>query len=227
MSSDLNNGSAVPETAEPNNSGSEGVGLSLRALHEALAQRGVEISYSGLSELVNTGDVAAQLHAGGAGNRRQFPALAADVLAAFLPAFKDSAAKKPQAPDLLRRFLAAPGSAVPETAELVKAGTGSDTWPPSVRGGSLAVRGTDEPADALAVAEAQGRAQGLAQSERVLTAAEAAEVLSVSVRQLRETVKPFRRFGRSARGDRWLLSDLLRPVEDRGILQQHVREGSP
>jgi hypothetical protein len=50
-------------------------------------------------------------------------------------------------------------------------------------------------------------------SERVLTANEAAELLRISPRMLRRGVPPWRRFGRSPSGDRWLLSDLLRGVE--------------
>jgi len=65
----------------------------------------------------------------------------------------------------------------------------------------------------LAVAEAQGRAHGLAMSERVLTANEAAEVLRISPRMLRRSLPAWRRFGNSPSGDRWLLSDLLRGLE--------------
>lgn len=63
--------------------------------------------------------------------------------------------------------------------------------------------------DIVAVAQAQGRAQGLAGAERVLTAQEAAEVLSISPALLRKTVPTWKRFGNSSRGDRWLLSDLV------------------
>jgi hypothetical protein len=47
-------------------------------------------------------------------------------------------------------------------------------------------------------------------NEQVLTAQEAADVLKISVRLLRKTVKPWKRFGNSTAGDRWLFSDLLR-----------------
>jgi hypothetical protein len=66
----------------------------------------------------------------------------------------------------------------------------------------------------LAVAEAQGRAHGLAMSEKVLTAREAAEMLHISPRMLRRCVRPWKRFGDSPAGDRWLLSDLLHRLEN-------------
>lgn len=58
--------------------------------------------------------------------------------------------------------------------------------------------------------EAQGRAQGLAAQERILTAKEAAEVLRISARTLRKHFPAWRRIGTTASGDRWRLSDLLR-----------------
>jgi len=64
-------------------------------------------------------------------------------------------------------------------------------------------------ADPLVLAERKGRAEGLAMREVVLNAREAAELLKVSPRMLRRTIKPWRRFGASASGDRWLLSQLL------------------
>jgi hypothetical protein len=63
--------------------------------------------------------------------------------------------------------------------------------------------------DPLVLAERKGRAEGLAMREVVLNAREAAELLKVSPRMLRRTIKPWRRFGASASGDRWLLSQLL------------------
>lgn len=166
--------------------------LTLKAVLDALKERGVEIGYSTLSELIATGDIAQQLGAGGDGSKREFHADVVEVLAAFLPAFKEWGGKRPQAPDFLRGFLRQrnPG----ETTALLMIGE------------------TAKVVDPVAVAEAQGRAQGLAQAERVLTAKEAAEVLSISVPMLRKTVPAWKRFGKSAQGDRWLLSDLLRKV---------------
>ena len=166
--------------------------LTLQQLHAELTARGVPIGYSALSEFLKTGDISDQLKSGGAGNRRAFHPDVAEILAAFFPEYRAAGGKSPQAPAMLRSFLKQRNNTgdgfalVPQIAETAKQ------------------------ADSIAVAEAQGRAQGLAQSERVLTAKEAADVLSVSVRQLRRTVKPYRRFGNSPTGDRWLLSDLLR-----------------
>lgn len=64
--------------------------------------------------------------------------------------------------------------------------------------------------DPLRLAAVQGRAQGMALREQVLTAGEAAALLKVSARLLRKTVRPWRRFGSTPAGDRWLLSDLMR-----------------
>jgi putative DNA primase/helicase len=66
-----------------------------------------------------------------------------------------------------------------------------------------------ENVDPLMYAACQGRAEGLAKREEVLTAQEAAELLKISPRLLRRTFTPWRRFGNSPRGDRWLLSQLL------------------
>ena len=63
--------------------------------------------------------------------------------------------------------------------------------------------------DPVAAFAAQGRAQGLAMTERVLTAKEAAEIARISPALLRKSIAPWRRFGSSPRGDRWLLSQLL------------------
>lgn len=73
-----------------------------------------------------------------------------------------------------------------------------------------------ERCDPLAFAEAQGRAQGLALRERVLTARQAASVLGISTRMLRRTIPAWRRFGRQSIGDRWLLSHLLEAQEMAG-----------
>jgi putative DNA primase/helicase len=64
--------------------------------------------------------------------------------------------------------------------------------------------------DPLLLAETQGRAQGLAMREQALCARDAAQVLGISVRMLRRYVQPWRRFGSTAEGDRWLFSELVR-----------------
>jgi hypothetical protein len=171
------------------NSGTEK--LSLKQVAELLEARGVEVSYSALSELVNAGDIATQLGVNGGGNRRAFPPAAVDVLAAFLPQYREGRGRIVQAPALLRAFLTktqaltVPVRQIGETAELL--------------------------VDPIAVARAQGWTQGL---ERSMTAKEAAEYLQIGVRTLRKSIKPYRRYGNSPDGDRWLLSDLLKSEEN-------------
>ncbi len=169
--------------------------LSLRDVASRLNERGVEIGYSTLSEFVKTGDIADQLGVGGSGQRREFHADVVDILAAFFPEYRENGGKTPQAPAMLRSFLRTQNALIRTgTSEMVPTATG--TPPP--------------PADPVAVAEAQGRALGLAQNEKALTAKEAADLLSISVSTLRKSVPPYRRFGKSPQGDRWLMSDLLR-----------------
>lgn len=161
--------------------------MTLKQLAEALDARSVGISYTSLSELVNAGDIAEQLGVTGGGNRRAFPREVADILTAFLPQFRQAKGKASQAPDMLRSFLTKPQSALVP----------------------ISVPQISETANPVALAEAQGRAHGLAMQERVMTAQEAADYLHISVRLLRRTIKPYRRFGISSSGDRWRLSDLL------------------
>jgi hypothetical protein len=68
---------------------------------------------------------------------------------------------------------------------------------------------TGDAVNPMVFAEQMGRAEGLAQRETVLNAREAANLLKISPRLLRRTIRPWRRFGGSPSGDRWLLSDLL------------------
>ncbi|MDX1934160.1 MAG: hypothetical protein SFU56_16285 [Capsulimonadales bacterium] len=72
--------------------------------------------------------------------------------------------------------------------------------------------GISENVNPIVFAEQMGRAEGLAQREAVLNAREAAHLLKISPKLLRRTVKPWRRFGGSPAGDRWLLSDLLSKI---------------
>lgn len=99
---------------------SEGDALSLRDLHAALEARGVAVSYKTLSEFTGTGDVGELLGAGGGANRRTFPTAAADVLAAFLPRYKEARGRLPQAPEMLRAFLRS------SSGELVNPAGGED-----------------------------------------------------------------------------------------------------
>ncbi len=83
--------------------------LSLKALHERLQARGAEMSYKVLSEFVGTGDGTSSVAEllGATGGRKAFPPAAADVLAAFLPVYKEKRGRLPQLPHLLREFLSA------------------------------------------------------------------------------------------------------------------------
>lgn len=81
--------------------------LSLKALHERLQARGVEMSYKVLSEFVGTGDGTSSVAEllGATGGRKAFPPVAVDVLAAFLPVYKEKRGRLPQLPQLLRDYL--------------------------------------------------------------------------------------------------------------------------
>lgn len=173
--------------------------ITLKQFHEALEAMGFEIGYSTLSAFVKTGDIAQQMGARKSQNRLEFPVSSVQMFAEFLPEFKAAKGKLPQAPDMFRSFLKHKNS---HSIQLngPQNGVSLDL-----------MRIPEQPVPVMAIAEAQGRAQGLAQSERVLTAKEAADLLHISVRMLRRTAKPYRRFGNSIQGDRYLLSDLLRP----------------
>ncbi len=171
--------------------------LTLKELHQALQARNVEISYSALSLLLNTGDIASQLHVGGVGNRREFLPATVEVLAAFLPLFRQAeGVTKSAAPEFLRRFLQQEKSS--SGAEIVS---------------QISVQrepgGDSKTADPMEIAAAQGRAQGLASADEVMTAKEGAAFLRLSVRQFRRSFKVWKRFGESSRGDRYLKSQIL------------------
>ncbi len=166
--------------------------LTLRQIVEALGARGVEIGYTTLSEMVGTEDIAEQLGVSGGGNKKAFPPAAVEVLATFLPAYRSAKGKLPQAPGMLRAFLgrAMAGGASTSSTAITEFRRNSETV-------------------SIEMAEAQGRAQGLAAGERVLTAQEAAEYLRISKRLLRKSVPPWKRFGSAPGGDRWLLSEIV------------------
>lgn len=178
--------------------------LTLSSLRAGLKERGVEIGLSTLSELIALGDISQQLGVQGDGGKRIIHADVLDILAAFLPAFADAKATRgltnKSAPDFLRGFLDQRNSISDVRNQLVPA----SSLP------VLAALETAKQVDSALVAEIQGRAQGLAMTEKVLAAAEAAEVLGITKPMLRKTVPAWKRFGKSAQGDRWLLSDLLR-----------------
>ena len=177
--------------------------LTLKQLHAALIEREIAISYPTLSEFIGTGDIARQLHVGGTGNRKEFHPETVEVLATFLPKFRETkGVTKDAAPALLRQFLRqweGEGSTEAALAPLQATPSRRDTQ-------------FVETPNALQIAAAQGRAQGLAMTEEILTAKQGAALLSVSVSLFRKTEAVRRlavRFGTSASGDRWRKSDLL------------------
>lgn len=104
--------------------------LSLSELRERLNERGLKIGVSTLSELISDGDIAEQLGAQRKGNKLLFPPDAVDVLAAFIPSFRENPNFKNAArPAALRNFLQG-NSAPPESTALTlsdireKAGVG-------------------------------------------------------------------------------------------------------
>src|SRR5262245_47453935 len=125
--------------------------LTVREVADALKQRDVGLSYSSLSELLNTGDIAEQLRIEGGGNARKILPDVVDILANFWPVYKQNRGRLPQAPDMLRSFLhrSEPGALVP-------------TAPPVP---AVAVRQIAQTPNPVELAEAQGRAQGLAMTE--------------------------------------------------------------
>ena len=163
--------------------------LTLSELRQRLEERGTTMALSSLSEFVQSGDISEQLRVGGTSGRREFLPDSVDILAAFFPEYKRAKGRLPQAAEMLRSFLK--GGNDSETALVPTASTFSEPPKP----------------DTLAIA----RAQGHAQQDRVLTASESAAFLRVSVPMLRRYgPKPYTRFGKTAKGDRWRLSDLLK-----------------
>ncbi len=187
--------------------------LTTKELHQALQQRGVEIAYSSLSQLLTTGDVAEQLGVAGGRNARRIQPAVIGLLAAFLPLYRVSKGTLPQAPSMLRSFLARnDAGAVPSPSgalALVETAGALSSVPVPEFVGSPIIPNLPNPPSLAEIARIQGRAQGLAMTERVLTPGEAAAFLRISVRLLRKSVPPFRRFGSSPAGDRWRLSDLV------------------
>lgn len=99
---------AREETVDIENEGA-GKTLSLSGLHAALAEKGIKVALSGLSDLLNEGEgdeqVATQLGVSRAGNKLAIPEIALDVLTGWWPMFQASGGRKPKAPALLKRYL--------------------------------------------------------------------------------------------------------------------------
>ena len=163
--------------------------LTVTQLHERLKSEGIEIPYTILSTFLKVPEVAAKLGIGGNGGRKEVPEDAVSILVAFIPWFRaQSIPWNVHAAPMIQKFVKddnAGGALLPPSHETLK---------------------PIEP-DPLALAAMQGK-------ERIMTAKEAAEEVGITVSMLRKTVKPYRRFGKSATGDRWLLSDLVRPDPD-------------
>ena len=162
--------------------------LTLSELRQRLEDRGIKMALSTFSEFVQSGDISEQLQVGGTSGRREFLPDTLKILTAFFPEYKKAKGRLPQASEMLRSFLK--GRKNSETS--LVPGSSSFSEPPKP--------------DALQIA----RAQGHAQQDKVFTASEAAEFLRVTVPMLRKYgPKPFKRFGKSPKADRWRLTDLL------------------
>lgn len=79
--------------------------LSLSELRKSLEQRGITMSLPSLSEFVKTGNIAELLGISGRGNRLEIPLVVVDLLAEFLPQYRQAKGRLPQAEGMLRSFL--------------------------------------------------------------------------------------------------------------------------
>jgi len=167
--------------------------LTLSELRERLQDRGVKMGLSTLSELINDGDIAEQLQAERDGNKLLFPIRALDTLAAFIPEFRGNPKFTNQArPEALRSFLHR------DSRNLLRASEELSEF-----------RGKPE-IELLAEIRGILKEQQVDLSDEVFTAQEAAAFLRCSPKTLRRHCAPSFRLGKSARGDRWYKSDLLR-----------------
>lgn len=183
----------IPDATAP-------VMLTLMQVHRAVQEGGIEIAYSTLSELLKVGDTSSLLGGGGTGGKRSFPPTAPTILVEFIPLFKREGHKNQRFAEELRRWLAEREPvAVPEESSVVVAETGL------VRQAPL-----DESEMAMLLARVQGYEQGLAETDEILTAAQAAKMLHCSTKTLRKSLPPVRRLGDSPSGDRWTRSQIMR-----------------
>jgi hypothetical protein len=172
--------------------------MTLKELHAGLAERGVAISYSALSEFVGTDDIADQLQVTGSGSRREFLPDALDVLASFLPEYRQAKGRLPQAGGMLRSFLKQTN---PDGGALV----------PTSRQ-ALAARFSETPELAALAGSVQQLVCALTEKlpppdDSLLTADQAAQLLACSPATVRKRVKPVLR-------GRWRRSDVLRYIQD-------------
>lgn len=196
------------EAAEEEVADAPVVGLTLLQVHAAIEERGIKIGYSTLSELLKVGDTMQQLNVGGTRGRREFPAEVVDILAEFLPEFRTADTKNSQFAAELKKFLRRRNRASSKPKDL----DDDEVDALLERAGSSKAL-VPAPESLSDYAASEGRARGLAEGDlqfgKLLTAKEAAAICQVSERMLRQTIPPYIRFGKTAHGDRWRISDLF------------------
>lgn len=173
--------------------------LSMRDVLAELNARSVDISYDSLSDLVKAGDISEQLSVTGTGARKEFAPVVVDIIAEFWPQYRQAKGRLPQAPDMLRSFLSTRRTRT----------TGTELVPITSNGNALAPLPQADAPTPVQIAEAEGRARGLAEGDSVMNAHDAAEFLGVGVRKLRKYVPASFRLGNSPSDDRWYKSALL------------------
>lgn len=187
--------------------------MTLKTVHAAINERGIEMGYSTLSELLAVGDAMTQLNVQGTRGKREFPAETVDILVEFLPEFRRGDSKNSKFAEELKKFLrrrARAAKPAPAQARLDPEVLDAEQLE-QISAGALA-RLPDDPGLSLHAA-VEGRARGLAEGDlrygRLLTAKEAAAICQVSETMLRKTIPAYLRFGSTAKGDRWRLSDIF------------------
>lgn len=199
------------EAVEEESADAPVAGLTLLQVHAAIEESGIKIGYSTLSELLKVGDAMQQLGVGGTRGRREFPAEVVDILATFLPEFRTADTKNSQFAAELKKYLRKRQRATVKVKEEL-----DDDDLDEIRQRAetaLALVPSSDVTSLSEIAASEGRARGLAEGDlqfgKLLTAKEAAAICQVSERMLRQTIPPFVRFGKTAQGDRWRISDLF------------------
>ena len=209
---DIENNNEI-EDDSPINQEHAGV-MTLLQVHAAIKERGIELGYSSLSELLKVGDALDQLNVGGTRGKREFPAETVDILVEFLPEFRRADTKNSKFAEELKKFLRRRNRAArpaPIREPLRELSNEELDRIQSEAGSALVVRESDPGLSLPAMLE--GRARGLAEGDlrlgKLLTAREAATICQVSESLLRKTIPAYIRFGKTASGDRWRISDLF------------------
>jgi hypothetical protein len=163
--------------------------LTLSELRESLKLRGIDMGLSTLSEFIKTGDIAEQLRVGGKGNRLEFHPQTVDVLAAFLPQYRKAKGRLPQAAAILRAFLKQDeSSALIPVSDFLE----------SPKGATLTQYGDEGLRLLSEIVETLKKA--VPPDDALLTADQAAAILSCSARSVRRRVLPVLR-GRYRKSD--------------------------